>query len=226
MRFHDPHHLVQASRIAHEGGEKHRKRLETSQRLSQGSSLWRILAFFPLSIRDRSKPPLRLPTHLEKSTFGSGFRRQQKGELRLLKPGAKAGAQTLKLLEEDPLGIVMFQGVGDKMAHIADPRRPIGSRTEGLDDAFLDSGAAVTDHVRGPPTALEKRQENRVDLVTVPGLAQAQANHFDLLQRQRFAQAQGRYRDPQHNESLLAANVNRKISDAHPLLIEGTLSLL
>ena len=45
----------------------------------------------------------------------------------LLKPVAKAGAQTLKLLEEDQLGIVMFQGVGDIMAHIADPRRPIGS---------------------------------------------------------------------------------------------------
>src|SRR5205823_4650910 len=159
-------------------------------------------------------------------TFGSGFRRQQKGELRLLKPVAKAGAQTLKLLEEGQLGIVMFQGVGDKMAHIADPRRPIGSLKSGLDDAFLDSGAAVTDHVRGPPTALEKRQENRVDPVTVPGLAQAQTHHFDLLQRQRLAQAEGRYRDPQHNEGLLATNLNRTISDAPPLLIEGTLRLL
>ncbi len=120
----------------------------------------------------------------------------------------------------------MFEGVGDKMAHIADPRRSIGGLKQGLDDAFLDIRAAVTDHVRGPPTVREKRQEHRVDPVTVPGLAQAQANHFDLLQRQRFAQAEGRYRDPQHHEGLLAANLNRKIGDAHPRLIEGTLSLL
>ena len=33
-------------------------------------------------------------------------------------------------------------------------------------------------------------------------------------------------RDPQHNEGLLTPNLNRKIGDAHPRLIEGALSLL
>ena len=55
-----------------------------------------------------------------------GFRGSSKGKSRLLKTLAHPRAQALKLLEEGQFGIVMFQGVGDKMAHIADPRRPIG----------------------------------------------------------------------------------------------------
>src|SRR4051794_16365392 len=127
LGFHDPHHLVHASRIAYEGGEKHRKRLEASQRISEGVSLWRSLAFLLIQIRDRSQSPLRLPTHTEKSAFGSGFRGQQKGKLRLLQPVTHACAQTLKLMEEGQLGIVMFQGIGHKVADVTDPRRPIGS---------------------------------------------------------------------------------------------------
>ncbi len=80
--------------------------------------------------------------------------------------------------------------------------------------------------MRGLPTALAKREENRVDPCTVPCLAQAQTNHFDLLQRQRFAHAEGRDWDPQHNEGLLAPDLHRKIGDANPLPIEGALSLL
>src|SRR5206468_11939961 len=134
--------------------------------------------------------------------------------------------QTLKLLEEGPLGIGMLQGVGDKMAHIADPRRPIGGLKSGLDHALLAIGAAVTHYVRGPPTALEKREENRVDPCTVPCLAQAQANDLNLFQRQGLALAEGRDWDPQHDEGFLAPNLNRKIGDAHPWLIEVALSLL
>src|SRR2546427_8681583 len=80
--------------------------------------------------------------------------------------------------------------------------------------------------MRGPPTALEKREENRVDPCTVPSLAQAQTNNFALLQRQRFAHAEGRDWDPQHHEGLVAPDLHRKIGDAHPRLIEGALRLL
>jgi len=52
------------------------------------------------------------------------------------------------------------------------------------------------------------------------------SNNFDLLQRQRFAHAEGRAWDPQHNEGLLTPDLHRTISDAHPLRIEGALSLL
>ena len=80
--------------------------------------------------------------------------------------------------------------------------------------------------MRGPPTALEKREENRVDPVTVPRLAQAQANDLNLFQRQGLALAEGRDWDPQHDEGFLAPNLHRKIGDAHPRLIEVALSLL
>jgi len=80
--------------------------------------------------------------------------------------------------------------------------------------------------VRGPPTALEKREENRVDPFSVSCLAQAQANDLKLFQRQGFALAEGRDWDPQHDEGFLAPNLHRKIGDAHPRLIEVALSLL
>src|SRR5712691_10571784 len=80
--------------------------------------------------------------------------------------------------------------------------------------------------MRGPPTTLEKRAENRVDPCTVPCLAQAQANDLNLFQRQGFALAEGRDWDPQHDESFLAPNLHRKIGDAHPRLIEVALRLL
>jgi hypothetical protein len=80
--------------------------------------------------------------------------------------------------------------------------------------------------VRGPPTALAKREEHRVDPVTVPRLAQAQANDLNLVQRQGLALADGRDWDPQHDEGFLTPNLDRKIGDAHPRLIEGTLRLL
>src|SRR5215475_1892401 len=126
LGFHNLHYLVQAGRIAHEGHEKQLKGLEASQRLSQGGDLGRGLAFFRLQVREGLKAPLCLSTRTEKSAFGSGFRGQQKGKSRLLKTLANPRAQTLKLLEEGQLGIVMFQDIGDKMAHIADPRGPIG----------------------------------------------------------------------------------------------------
>jgi hypothetical protein len=84
-----------------------------------------MLAFFHLQVSEGVKAPLYLSTHTEKSAFGSGLRGKQKGKSRLLKPVAHARAQALKLLEEGQLGIVVFQSVGDKMAHIADPRRPM-----------------------------------------------------------------------------------------------------
>jgi hypothetical protein len=112
------------------------------------------------------------------------------------------------------------------VAHIADPTRTIGRSKQGIDDPFLDIGAAVTHHVRGPPTAFEKRDQIRFDQLTVPSLAQAQANDFDLLQRQRLTLAEGGYRDSKDNERLLAASLNRKIGDAHPLLVEAALGLL
>jgi hypothetical protein len=99
-------------------------------------------------------------------------------------------------------------------------------RKEGLDETFLAIGAAVTHHRRGPPTALAKREEHRVDPCAVPCLAQAQTHHFDLLQRQRFAHAEGSDWDPQHNEGLLAPDLPRTIGDAHPRRSEGALSLL
>jgi hypothetical protein len=102
---------------------------------------------------------------------------------------AHTRAQALKLLEKRQLGIVTFQGVGDNMAYITDPRGPIGGIKEGINDAFLDIGAAVAYHMRGPPTALEKREEHCVDPLTVPCLAQAQANDLNLFQRQRSAHA-------------------------------------
>ena len=173
----------------HEGGEKHLQRLEASQCQSQSRGLWRTLSFFPLQVREGLQAPLSLSTHTEKSTFGSGLRGKHKGKSRVLKPVAHARAQALKVLEEGQLGIGVFQGVGDNMAHIADPRRPMRGRKYGIDDTFFAIGAAVTHHRRGPPTAREKREENRVDPCTVPCLAQAQTNHFDLLQRQRFAHA-------------------------------------
>jgi hypothetical protein len=170
--------------------------------------------------------PLCLATRTEKAAFGSGFRGQQKSKSRLLKTVAHPRAQPLKLLEDGQLRRVMFQDVGDKMAHIADPRRPLGGLKYGLDDAFLAIGATVTHHVRGPPTAREKRQENRLDPCTVPGLTQVQANDLHLVQPQGFALADGRDGDPQHDEGFLAPNLYRKIGDAHPRLIEVALSLL
>ena len=80
--------------------------------------------------------------------------------------------------------------------------------------------------MRGPPTALEKRDQRGFDPLSVPRLAQAQANDLDLLQRQRFALAEGRDWDPQYDEGFLAPNLHRKIGDANPLLIEVALRLL
>src|SRR5712692_11208514 len=211
--------------MAHAGGEKHLQRLEASQCQRQSRGRWRTLSVFPLQVHEGLKAPLSLSTHTEQSPFGSGLRGKQKGTSRLLKPVAPACAQALNVLEEGQLGRGVLQSVGDNMAHIADPRRPMRGLKEGIDETFLDSGAAVTHHMRGPPTALEKREENRVDPFTVPCLAQAQTNHFDLLQRQRFAHAEGRDWDPQHNEGLLAPDLHRKIGDANPLRIERALSL-
>ena len=87
-------------RIAHEDGEKRLKRLESSEQISQGGGLWRLRSFFLLQISNRSKTPLCLPTHTQKSAFGSGLRGKQKGESRLLKTLANTRAQGLKLLEE------------------------------------------------------------------------------------------------------------------------------
>src|SRR5512132_3695248 len=112
--------------MAHEGHEKQLKGLEASQRLSQGGDIGRGLSFFHLQVSEALKAPLCLSTRTEKSAFGSGFRGQQKGKSRLLKTVANPRAQALKPLAEGQLGIVMFQGVGDKMAYIADPRCPIG----------------------------------------------------------------------------------------------------
>ena len=80
--------------------------------------------------------------------------------------------------------------------------------------------------MRGPPTALEKREEHRVDPFPVPCLAQAQANDLNLFQRQGFALAAGRDWDPQDDEGFLSPHVHRKLGDAHPLCLEGALSLL
>jgi hypothetical protein len=139
---------------------------------------------------------------------------------------AQACAQALKVLEEGQFGRGVLQGVGDHMAHIADPRRPMRGLKEGLDDPFLDIGAAVTHHMRGPPTALETREEHRGDPVTVPWLAQAQTNDFNLLQRSCFPLAYGGSWDPKDDERLRAANLSRQIGDAPPRLIEGALSLV
>ena len=68
--------------------------------MSQGSGLGSVLSFFRFQIRDRSKPPLGLSTHTEKSTFSSGFRGQQKGKPSLLKPLANPATEALKLLEK------------------------------------------------------------------------------------------------------------------------------
>jgi hypothetical protein len=138
LGFHNLHHLVQAGRIALEGGVKQLKRLEASQRMSQGGDIGRDLSFFCLQVREGLKAPLCLSTHTEKPAFGSGLGGQQKGKLRLLKPVANARAQALKLLKEGQRGIVMFQGVGDKMAYIANPRSGVGSLKQGIDDSFLD----------------------------------------------------------------------------------------
>jgi hypothetical protein len=211
--------------IAHEGQEKQLQGLEASQRLSQGGDLGRGLSFFPLQVSEGVQAPLCLSTGPEKSAFGAGFRGQQKSKSRLLKTVAHPRAQALKLLKKGHLGIGMLQGIGDTMAHIADPRCPSGGLTEGINDAFLASGAAVAHHVRGPPTALEKREENRVDPLPVPCLAQAQAKDLNLLQRQRSAHAEGRDGDPQHDEGLLTPALHRTIGATHPRLIEGALSL-
>jgi hypothetical protein len=68
--------------------------------------------------------------------------------------------------------------------------------------------------------------EIRFDSLTVPDRAQAQANDVDLFERQGLALPEGRDRNPEDNESLLGPNLNRKIGDTNPLLIEVTLSLL
>src|SRR5262249_21953902 len=124
-------------RIAHEGHQKQLKRFETSQRLSQSRGLWRMLAFFRLQVSEGLQAPPRLSTHIEKAAFGSCLRGKQKGELRLLKPKANPCAEGLKLLEEGQLGIVVFQDIGDKVRHIANPASPIGGLKQGLDDSFL-----------------------------------------------------------------------------------------
>ena len=80
--------------------------------------------------------------------------------------------------------------------------------------------------MRGPPTALEKREEHRGDPFTVPCLAQAQTNDFNLLQRSCFTLAYGGSWDPKDDERLRAANLSRQIGAAHPRLIEVALSLL
>jgi hypothetical protein len=143
--------------MAHAGHAKQRKGLEASQRLRQGGDIGRGLSCFRLPVGEGLKAPLCLPPRTEQSAFGSGWRGQQKGQSRLLKTLAHPRAQALKLLAEGPLGIGMFPGGGDTMAPIADPRRPMGGLKSGLDDSLRDSGAAVTHHVRGPPTALEQR---------------------------------------------------------------------
>src|SRR5688572_12009252 len=94
--------------------------------MSQGSGLGGVLSVLLFQIHDPSRPPLCLSTHTEKSTFASGFRGQQKGQRRLLKPLANPSTEALKLLEKRQLRIVVFQGVSDKMAHIAHPRGPLG----------------------------------------------------------------------------------------------------
>jgi hypothetical protein len=121
----------------------------------------------------------------------------------VLKPLANARAEGLKLLEEGQLGIVVFQGIGDKVRHIANPTRLVGGLKQGIGDSFLNIGSTVTHHMRGPPTACEKGLEIRFDSLTVPGLAQAQANDVDLLECQGLALPEGRDRNPEYNESLL-----------------------
>src|SRR5260370_39738974 len=120
----------------------------------------------------------------------------------------------------------MFQGIGDKVSHIAHPTRLVGGLKQGIGDSFLHIESTVTHHIRGPPAKFEKGLEIRFDSLTVPGLAEAQANDVDLFERQGLAPTEGRDRNPEHNESLLGPNLHRKIADTNPLLIEVTLSLL
>jgi hypothetical protein len=146
-----------------------------------------MLSFFRLQVREGLKAPLGLSTDTEKSAFSSCLRGKQKGKRGLLKPLANERAESLKLLEEGQLGIVVFQSIGDKVRYIANPTRPVGGLKQGIGDAFLNIGATVTHHVRGPPAQFEKGLEIRFDPLTVPGLAQTQANDVDLFERQSLA---------------------------------------
>jgi hypothetical protein len=56
----------------------------------------------------------------------------------LLKPLANARAEGLKLLEEGPLGRVVFEGIGDKVSHIAYPTRSVGGLKQGISDSLLN----------------------------------------------------------------------------------------
>src|SRR5262244_142774 len=217
--------LVQAGRIGHDGHEKQLQGRAAAPRLSQSRGLWSGRAFLRLPRRDRAQAPLGLATRTEQSALGSSLRGQHKSPARLLQTLAHPRAQALHLLEEGQFGRGMLQGVGDTMAHIADPRGPLGGLQEGIDEAGLALGAAVTPHVCGPPTALETREENRADPCPVPWLAQAQAHDLTLLQRPGCALAAGRDWDPQDDEGFLAPTLHRTIGAAHPLCLEGALRL-
>ena len=169
--WHHLHPLGSAGRLAHEGHAPELTRLEAAQRLRQGGDLWRDRSFFQRQVSQGVQAPRGLSTGTEPSAFGAGLRGQQKSPARWLKTVAHPRAQALQLLHEGHLGRGMFHGVGDNLAPIAAPRGPLGGRTSGLDDALLALGAAGAPHGRGPPTALEKREENRGDPLPVPGLA-------------------------------------------------------
>ena len=226
LGVHHLHSLVHAGRIAHAGHEKPLQGRAASQRLRQGGDIGRGLACFRLHVREGLKAPRCLSTRPETAAFGSGCRGQHKGQARVLKPVAHPRAPTLQLLAEGYLGRGMFQDIGDTMAHSAAPSGPIGGRKEGLDDALLALGAAGTPDVRGPPTALAKREEKRVDPFTVPWLAQAQAKDLNLFQRQRLALADGRAWAPQPDEGCLAPPRHRQSGAAPPRRIAVARRLL
>ena len=223
---HPLHHLVHAGRRAHEGGETPLQRREASQCQRQSRGLWRTRACCPRQGREGVKAPRSLSTHPAPSPCGSGLRGQHTGTSRVLKPVAQARAQALHVLQAGQRGRGVVQGVGDPMAPIAAPRRPMRGRQEGSDTPVRALGAAVTHPMRGPPTALDTREANRVDPGTVPWLAQAQPTPFDLLQRERCAHASGSDRDPQHPEGLRAPERHRTLGDAPPRRIAGALSLV
>jgi hypothetical protein len=99
LGWHKPHHLVQAGRLAHEGHQQQRTRLEPSQRLSQSGDFRSVRLFLRLQVREGLQAPLGLSTDTQKSAFGAGLRGPQKGQQGLLKPLAHARAEGLKLLE-------------------------------------------------------------------------------------------------------------------------------
>ena len=101
---------------------------------------------------------------LRNRPLARAFRGQQKGKSRLLKTLAHPRAQALKLLEEGQFGIVMFQGVGDKMAHIADPRRPIGASSKVSTIPFLISEPQSLTTCEGHP---QRSKSERRTVLTV-----------------------------------------------------------